>query len=214
MSNGHYYISDYSILRNQRIVHGGKVLLEGREGKPASFFAEAYKYLGLNYPKFYKMDNLCKLGFLGAELLLDGKNLQQPDTAEGMGIVLFNAASSVDTDRNYQQSIRNRSEYFPSPSVFVYTLANIVVGEICIRHKLYGENAFFIEEKFNASRMFSYVKQLFDEDAVKSCLTGWIEQEGDRYEGMMVLVEKTAPDPDRIVIFDAGTLTKIYAQIS
>ena len=212
--SGNYYIGDYSILRNRQVIQGGEVIFESRENKPVSFFTEVYKHFGLNYPRFYKMDNLCKLGFLCAELLLKDKQIQQLYPAGETGIILFNAASSLDTDRNHQQSISSRLDYFPSPSVFVYTLANIVIGEICIRHKIFGEGTFLIEEKFNPSRMFSYVRQLLNDDIVKCCLTGWIELDGDQIDGIMVLVEKTAPDPDRIAIFDPGILTKIYSQIS
>ncbi len=103
-----------------------------------NFFTAAYRYFNISYAKFFKMDNLCKLGFLASELLLrKRKNISEKYPGDEVGILLSNAGSSIDTDRNHQKSISERDEYFPSPSVFVYTLANIVIGEICIRHKLY-----------------------------------------------------------------------------
>ena len=214
MMDNKYSIRDYCIIRNQKVVQGGKVLFEGNEMLPAFFFAGLYKHLGVNYPKFHKMDNLCKLGFLAAEILLGNKKMNHRYSPDGSGIVLFNAASSLDTDRNHQLSIHDRSAYFPSPSVFVYTLANIVIGEICIRHKFFGESTFFIEEKFDALRLFSYVKQLFDEDLVKCCIAGWIELIGNQYDGVLYLVEKTTPDIDGIAIFEPGKLSEIYSQRS
>jgi hypothetical protein len=210
--NTKYIISDYCIIRNRKAVKGGKLLFESTEGMPAPFFAEIYRNLGVNYPKFHKMDNLCKLGFLASELLLQGKAINKLYTHEGVGIVLCNAASSLDTDRNHQQTIRDRAAYFPSPSVFVYTLANIVIGEICIRHKLFGEGTFFIEDAWDAQRMFNYVKQLLDDDTVKCCVTGWLELNGGHYDGVLFLVEIARSDTDGIAIFDPENLNEIYSQ--
>jgi len=160
------------------------------------------------------MDNLCKLGFLTAEILLKDTNHSERYAADETGLVLFNAASSLDTDRIHQQSISDRNAYFPSPSVFVYTLANIVIGEICIRHKLHGEGTFFVEEHFDAGRLCAYVKLLFEEKVLESCITGWMEFNGDHYDAMLYLVEKRTPETDRIVIFDPVNLQDIYAQRS
>jgi hypothetical protein len=41
----------------------------------AEFSKKAYHHLGLSYPKFFKMDNLSKLAFLGAELLLKASTM-------------------------------------------------------------------------------------------------------------------------------------------
>ncbi len=207
-----YIIRDYCIIRDQQVVRGGNLIFESKEGMPGPLFAEIYRHFEVNYPKFHKMDNLCKLGFLLAELLIRTNNIGHRYPPYGAGIVLFNASSSLDTDRNHQRSIQDRSAYFPSPSVFVYTLANIVIGEICIRHKFFGESTFFIEEEFDAVRLYAYVKQLLDDDVVKYCLTGWIELNDNHYDGVLYLVEKTTPDTDGIAIFDPGNLTEIYLQ--
>jgi hypothetical protein len=207
-----YIISDYCIIRNRKVIRGDKLLFESTEGMPAPFFAEIYRHFGVNYSKFHKMDNLCKLGFLTSELLLQDKEINSLYTQEGTGIVLCNAASSLDTDRYHQQTISDRTAYFPSPSVFVYTLANIVIGEICIRHKLYGEGTFFIEDAWDAKRMFNYVKQLLDDGTVKCCVTGWLELNGDHYDGVLFLVEIARSDTDGIANFDPGNLNEIYSQ--
>jgi hypothetical protein len=124
------------------------------------------------------MDNLCKLGFITSEFLLKGKDIKGRYAGVEIGIILMNSSSSLDTDRNHQKSISSRDDYFPSPSVFVYTLPNVVIGEICIRHNIHGEGNFFITEKFNPRFMFDYVSQLFDNDFVKCCITGWVEMNG------------------------------------
>jgi hypothetical protein len=211
MMDTSYIITDYCSIRNQKVSLHGKVIFESTEEHSAAFYTAVYKHFGVNYPKFYKMDNLCKLGFLLSEILLKDKNHNQRYSCDETGIILQNAASSIDTDKVHQLSVNDRAAYFPSPSVFVYTLANIVIGEICIRHKLFGESTFFIRKKFDIPGIHTYVKQLFDDRIVKSCITGWIESDGDHYDGMLCLVEKPVSDLDGIAIFEPEKLYEIYS---
>jgi hypothetical protein len=205
-----YIISDYCIIRNSRIVHNGEVVYTGNESSPGEFFTAAYRYFNISYAKFFKMDNLCKLGFLASELLLRGKNISEVYRGDEVGLLLSNAGSSIDTDRNHQKSISKRDEYFPSPSVFVYTLANIVIGEICIRHKLFGESFFLIEKEFDAKRLYELVRQWFDEEIVRCAITGWVEIDKDRYEAVMYFIQKTSVHQEGIANFGSEKLTDIY----
>ena len=68
-----------------------------------------------DYPKFFKMDMLCRLGFTAAELILKG---QTPERKENAAIILFNRNGSLVTDRNYQQTIADGG-FYPSPALFV-----------------------------------------------------------------------------------------------
>jgi hypothetical protein len=210
MMEENYIISDYCNIRNNQIVLNGEVVYTGNESSPGEFFTAAYRYNNISYAKFFKMDNLCKLGFLASELLLRGKNISDVYAGDEVGILLSNAGSSIDTDRNHQKSISKRDEYFPSPSVFVYTLANIVIGEICIRHKLFGESFFLIEKEFNAKRLYEQVKQWLDEEIVRSCITGWVEIDNDRYEAVFYFIQKTSVLQEGIAIFGPEILTDIY----
>jgi len=72
-----------------------------------------------------------------------------------------NASSSLESDEKHQEFIRDRKKYSPSPSVFVYTLPNIMAGEIAIRHKIKGENTVFIFERFDPGFIFHYISELF-----------------------------------------------------
>ena len=122
----------------------------------------------------------------------------------------MNSSSSLDTDRNYQKTISSRTDYFPSPAVFVYTLPNVLIGEICIRHKIFGEGNFFISEKFNPSFVFNYVSQLFDNDFVKCCITGWVEISGNNYESVLYLIEQTGKTETGIANFEPAAIESIY----
>jgi hypothetical protein len=210
MMENNYIITDYCIIRNNQIVLNGEVVYTGNESSPGEFFTTAYRYFNFSYAKFFKMDNLCKLGFLASEILLGGKNIGEIYPGDEVGILFSNAGSSIDTDRNHQKSISNRNEYFPSPSVFVYTLANIVIGEICIRHKLFGESCFMIEKEFNAKRLYEQLKQWLDEEIVRSCITGWVEVDNGRYEAVMYFIQKTSVLQEGIAIFGPEILTDIY----
>lgn len=205
-----YIISDYCIIRNNRVVLNGEVVYTGNETSPGDFFTAVYRHFNISYAKFFKMDNLCKLGFLASELLLREKNISEEYPGDEVGVLLSNAGSSIDTDRNHQKTISKREEYFPSPSVFVYTLANIVIGEICIRHKLFGESFFLIEKEFDAKRLFELIMQWFDEKIVGCCLTGWVEMDAGQYEAVIYFIQKTADLQEGIAIFGPEKLTDIY----
>ena len=91
-----------------------------------------------DYPKFFKMDTLCRLGFIAAELLLKNEQVD--------AVILANRSASIKNDTDYLATI-SEGNYYPSPALFVYTLPNIVTGEIAIRHHIQGETAFYILEK-------------------------------------------------------------------
>src|SRR5215469_4755636 len=67
----------------------------------ADFLLSAYQHFGFQYPKFYKMDQLSKLGWLAAELLLSDGFDVAAYRPEEVAVVLSNANSSLDTDIRY-----------------------------------------------------------------------------------------------------------------
>jgi hypothetical protein len=201
-------ISKYCMVDGgQILIDGETVFLDKSRENFKEFIIEAYKQKYITYPKFFKMDNLAKLGFVASELLLhDVMDRNIPKTE--MGIILANRSSSLDTDEKYQKTIIPGEDYFPSPSVFVYTLPNIAIGEICIRNKILGENTFFIYEHFDSDMLCNYVIQLFIKKAVSSCLTGWLEFKNDEYFAFLMLIEAHT-ESDKI-IFDADTVNELY----
>jgi hypothetical protein len=191
-------ITSYSLLHDNKVIVNGRIIFyQENIIKFADFLKTVFKQEQLAYPKFYKMDTLSKLGFLAAELVLKEKSIEgyRP---EAVGVVLSNSSSSLDTDVAHNETIRDRASYFPSPSVFVYTLPNIVIGEVCIKNKIKGENAFLISETFNGRLLCEYVNELFNNERVEACLCGWVEVMGNSCQAMVALVEKLAPGPDGI----------------
>lgn len=182
-------ITSYCHLHDHKVIVNDRLLFyQENITKFAEILKAVYKQEKINYPKFYKMDSISKLGFMAAELVLKDKTIEgyRPET---VGVVLSNSSSSLDTDITHNETIKDRSAYYPSPSVFVYTLPNIVIGEVCIRHKIKGENAFLISEAFNSKMLSSYAEELFINRRVDACLCGWIEVLGDKYNALAVLVE-------------------------
>jgi len=152
------------------------------------FARNTYKFFDISYPKFFKMDKLSKLAFLASEVLL--KEEHPKDSEKNIALVLSNNSSSLDTDRTHQKSIENNADYYPSPAVFVYTLPNICLGEISIRHKLYSENSFFIFARFNAEHLQLYANGLLRNGKADKVLSGWVNFDKDTYEAFLYLVGK------------------------
>ena len=149
---------------------------------------ELYRSLHIDYPKFFKMDGLSKLGFLASEMIFkDDENRFQP--REDVAIICFNRSSSLETDTQYQATICDNENYFPSPSLFVYTLPNIVAGEIAIRNKFFSETFLYLCALFDAKQIVGTVKNAFLDSATSAVLVAWIEDFEEKHEVFMALVE-------------------------
>ena len=138
---------------------------------------DIYKQQIGNYPKFYKMDILSRLAFVATELL---KKVSHRGDLEGASpVILFNHSSSVVADRMYFDTIRDAENYFPSPSVFVYTLPNITTGEVAIRHHLCGETSFYILPKKDETLIQQILEATLSCSKARSVISGWIDAESD-----------------------------------
>ncbi|MEP6465475.1 MAG: hypothetical protein ABJB05_04185 [Parafilimonas sp.] len=167
-----------------------------------SFLLAVYQFLKIDYPKFYKMDNLSKLGFLASEVLLKEQNLNF--APEEIGLVLTNANASLDADIKYFQSTKQMA----SPALFVYTLPNIVMGEICIRNKFKGENSFFVFEDFNADFLVNYVSDLFNNNIYELCICGWIDVVQEDYTAALFLVSNNKAA--EALLFTKENMNKLF----
>lgn len=169
----------------------------------STFIKNGYKFLKTDYSKFFKMDNLSKLAFMAAEVLLGLENLDNQEN--NIALVLANKASSLDTDRKHQAAIKNDAEYYPSPAVFVYTLPNICMGEISIKHKLYSENSFFIFDRFNAEHLQLYTNSLLKSGKAEKVISGWVDFDEKSYDAFLYLVQKEGQ-----MEHNTNELTRLY----
>lgn len=179
-----------SIYNNTIEVNGTRIHQEDAAMPFVDFAKKIYKTHNIAYPKFFKMDKLSKLAFLSAEILSETLKENQ-----NIAIVLSNKAASLDTDRKYQNSISDKANYYPSPAVFVYTLPNIAIGEISIRHQLKSENAFFVFEKFNADFLTKYATSLMEQQKASQVLCGWVDYDEDHYKAFLYLVNTSGTIP-------------------
>ncbi len=129
-----------------------------------------YREMVGDYPKFFKMDTLCRLGFLLTEMLVKdeaGRFTPREDRA----VLIFSRNGCLANDLNYAKSM----EDFPSPALFVYTLPNTVAGEIAIRNKYEGETSTYVLENFDRTMIDSIVRQAFQDDMTKDAIVAWID---------------------------------------
>lgn len=191
------YISSYVTITNHQVTLDGELVFQSAETSLGAFLKEAVKSLHVDYPKFYKMDNLSKLAFTAAEYLLLNKQYD-----ENTAVILANRSGSLDTDVKYWASIRDASNYYPSPAVFVYTLANICIGELCIRHRFFSENAFFVDEKYDCLTQKNYAEYLLLSGKANRVMSGWVEVFEENYKAVLYTVEKSGKLPHTIEQID------------
>lgn len=173
------------MIENQKVYKSETLVFESDEADFNAFAKATYKRLQLVYPKFFKMDGLSKLAFLASEFLLSDKN-----EADNIALLFANKSASLDTDLKHQESIQDKDNFFPSPAIFVYTLANICIGEVSIRHQLKSESAFFCSEKYQTEFMVNYANYLLQNQKADKVLCGWVEFLNDDYKAVFYLIEK------------------------
>jgi len=183
------YIKAHCKIKNNQLFFNDKLLFKDEESTDLkSFLKSTYKFLELKYGKFFKMDSLSKLTFLASEVLLSKTNIKEE--TQNIAIVFSNNASSLETDRKHQKSIDNLDDYFPSPAIFVYTLPNIGIGEVSIRHQLKSENAFFVFNEYNADFHYTYESSLINSAKADAVLAGWTNVDDDKnYEAFVYLID-------------------------
>lgn len=201
------YITASCVIDRGSVVRNGELLFEDKDADISGFLLHIYQHFYFNYPKFYKMDNLSKLGWLTSEILLkDFKRGQyQP---EEIGLVLANKNSSLDDDLKYWESAKDTA----SPSLFVYTLPNIVIGEICIRNNFKGEHAFYIQDEFDADFIAKQVSYLLDHDILQACICGWVDVLEQEYKASLFLIEKE--NHGSSVLFSPGNMDHIFETVN
>lgn len=179
-------ITRYVHIRNRSLIRHGELICRDLRGNLDNFLDATFEWMSVSYPKFHKMDNCSKLGFLAAELLLKDMKLNDRYAPEEISLVLANSNGSLDTDQKYFESTKT----IASPALFVYTLPNIVAGEICIRHKIKGENAFFVTPRFDIRQMYDYVEMVLAPRKHCACVVGWVNVLGSQHDVFLYLVEK------------------------
>ncbi|MBE9464078.1 hypothetical protein ACFP1I_07220 [Dyadobacter subterraneus] len=181
------FITAYCHINENSCSVNGEVILLKNEESADSWFKQLYKELALEYPKFYKMDMLSQAGFLGSELIKKANpDLISNYKDDEIALLFANSESSADTDIRFKESYQDKKT--PSPSLFVYTLPNIVLGEIAIRNKWFGENMFAVLPKFTPDFYVQYGTILLNTGS-KAVLAGWLGILEGQVEVFMFLIQ-------------------------
>lgn len=163
------YISHYIRVKNGAATKNGSPLSDGILTAPE----DLYREMDCNYPKFFKMDILCKWAWLAAEILLtdNGSFVYEGTDKNKIALVLETTEGCIEVDRKYEGSIAT----IPSPALFVYTLPNIMLGEICIRHGFKGEQACIVNNSFRSDELFFWANDLLENRGMDACLLGRVD---------------------------------------
>lgn len=167
---------------NQGIIKlNGKSFINLPFENSQALLTHIYQHTKVTYPKFFKMDMLSKLAFLSLEILSpDLESINKNRAA----VVLSTHSGSIEVDTKFEES----RQAIASPALFVYTLPNIMLGEICIRMKLKGAQMCFIEEKPNPDLLYFYVSDLLGNRDSDGCICGHVEARENSLEATMVWV--------------------------
>ena len=204
---------DYVVLNQGYVSVNGRALEHEAAGN--ALLSELYRgHIG-DWPKFFKMDTLSKAGFVASELLIKEIGLEGDkceEFSQNYAIVLFGSTASLCADRNYQETIQNGDNYYPSPALFVYTLPNIVTGEIAIRNHWRGETSFYVLEAPDADKMAFHLACAFQDSITDSILAGWVDSSmNDDFQAFMTLISKEDAND---TVWLAGQLKKMIDNLN
>ncbi len=154
----------------------------------AEFIRQEFKSMAKKDMKFYKMSDMCKALYVAVERLFEKTNFDEVAPTR-RAIILANHSASLDADLAHQHIINQHLPEGASPAVFVYTLANVAAGEMCIKHKIQGDNTFFIEKTDNglAER---YAEHLIMSDSADAVICGWCEYLRGKWNVNVKLLKK------------------------
>ena len=151
-----------------------------------------------------RLDDLCLSALAGAEALFERTG--GPDCvakARCHGVVLGTALGCIESDYAFWVEQRDAGFDRANPRRFAYTLPNIALGEVAIRHRLRGENLVFVAGR--ASALFALAEAIqrvraggwdvalvFGLDAVGAALTKLVGPNTLRPNPVVWLVESAA----------------------
>lgn len=135
------------------------------------------------YMKFSKMDDYCKLGTTAVQLLLDKVGgLSQYDPYE-IALIVNTDTGCIESDLAHWDNI-TADEYVSSPAIFVYTLPNVVAGEICIKNKIKGEGVTLVG---NTDEPKAIVERFCDGTDTKAAIYLYVDKCNDKFSAQSIL---------------------------
>jgi len=190
-----YHIQSYCLIRGHSIRVNGKAFFTMPASAPlGDFLKSAYRQLAIEYPKFHKMDGLCKAIFIAVELMAR----ESGPFERGTALIFSNRSSSLLSDSRHAAGIFDTVNPVARPATFVYTLPNIAMGEISIRHQLQSENVFFIFDSYLPEFLVPYTDAMLGSGRTKSALCGWAEVTGETCDLLLYHIGKSVGIPHNV----------------
>ncbi|PWJ58562.1 hypothetical protein CLV98_104422 [Dyadobacter jejuensis] len=179
-------IKGYCHINKEDCWVNGKPVLAKTDDPEYSWLRQIYNFVGLSYPKFHKMDQLAQAGVLALALLKHEGDLPMDYSEEGVDLVLANRHASAGSDLRFQASYADHAA--PSPALFVYTLPNIVLGEIAIQQKWYGDHIFVVLPAFDPDFFIQYAQRHIQQGC-QAVIGGWLEVTDTETDVFLFLAE-------------------------
>jgi hypothetical protein len=158
-------------------------LYQAESKDPYKISVNIYQQAGISYPKFFKMDLLSRLAFLSSEMIIPDSVQESKDR---IATVISTTSGCLDVDKKFDESCQTLA----SPALFVYTLPNIMLGEICIRNGFKGEQMCTIAEDADADWFDFYISDLSQNRGTEACLCGYVEATDHRLSATLLWVSK------------------------
>ena len=157
----------------------------GLRQEGAALLTEIYKTCLDDNPKFYKMDLFSRVAYLASAMLL-----REEKEVEEMPFILFNRSSSVLADRHHLRSCHGPEGFYPSPSAFIYTLPNVVMGDLAVHYGLKGETTLLILPEKDEALMERITGSVFTQTGARMMLTGWADAaEPTQFEADLKIIQ-------------------------
>lgn len=141
------------------------------------------------YPKYYRMDGLCKLGYIASELLVKKIKENEEDFHPlcDAAVIIFSNLGSFESDCRYEADLQKG---LPRAGDFVYTLPNIIAGEIASKNGIKGLTAVYLIPQKNQMLMDLVVRTAMNAERCRSGIYGWLDFESEtKYEADLYINE-------------------------
>ena len=137
------------------------------------------------------MDALSKLGFLVVEAMVKYDPAIKSYADDEIALVCATRHSSLETDLLFWKGVTS-TPTVASPALFVYTLPNIMLGEIAIRHKWFGENVCLVTGSHDRQLLRDHSVMMMEAGKAKACIAGWADFYKNNCEAEFSLLEMSA----------------------
>ena len=171
--------------RSGRLSVDGRMLCDSSASSTEAII-NAYRAQGIDHPKFFKMDPNAQLAVVAVEPLFQ-RIAQLPDLdRDRIGLVHLSRHGSLEIDAHYWNTYT--SEHLASPAAFVYTLPNIALGEVGIRHRLHGASFCLLSDAPRTDLLLAAAEQMIAQEGMRHVVCGWSDIFAGRATATFLLV--------------------------